>query len=43
MGQKVHPVGIRLGIVKDWNSTWYADRRDFADFLNNDLEVRDFW
>ena len=42
MGQKVHPVGIRLGIVKDWNSTWYADRRDFADFLNNDLEVRDF-
>ena len=42
MGQKVHPVGIRLGVVKDWNSTWYADRRDFADFLNNDLEVRDF-
>ncbi|MGB0751067.1 MAG: 30S ribosomal protein S3 [Gammaproteobacteria bacterium] len=42
MGQKVHPVGIRLGIVKDWNSTWYADRRDFADFLNNDLDVRNF-
>lgn len=42
MGQKVHPVGIRLGIVKDWNSTWYADRREFADFLNNDLAVRKF-
>ncbi|MBT6272981.1 MAG: 30S ribosomal protein S3 [Chromatiales bacterium] len=42
MGQKVHPVGIRLGIVKDWNSTWYADRGAFADFLNNDLEVREF-
>ena len=42
MGQKVHPTGIRLGIVKDWNSTWYADGRDFADYLNNDLEVRKF-
>lgn len=42
MGQKVHPVGIRLGIVKDWNSTWYADKGEFADYLNNDLEVRKF-
>ena len=42
MGQKVHPVGMRLGIVKDWNSTWYADRGDFADFLNNDLQIREF-
>ena len=42
MGQKVHPVGIRLGIVKDWNSTWYADSKDFADYLNNDLAVRNF-
>lgn len=42
MGQKVHPVGFRLGIVKDWNSTWYADSKDFADYLNNDLEVRNF-
>jgi small subunit ribosomal protein S3 len=42
MGQKVHPVGIRLGIVKDWNSTWYANSKDFPDLLNNDLEVRDF-
>ena len=42
MGQKVHPTGIRLGIVKDWTSKWYADSRDYADLLNNDLQVRDF-
>jgi small subunit ribosomal protein S3 len=40
MGQKVHPTGIRLGIVKDWTSKWYADSRTFADLLNNDLMVR---
>ncbi len=42
MGQKVHPTGIRLGIVKDWTSKWYADSRNYADLLNNDLQVRDF-
>ena len=42
MGQKVHPVGMRLGIVKDWSSTWYAGRQDYADYLNTDLEVRDY-
>jgi small subunit ribosomal protein S3 len=42
MGQKVHPTGIRLGIVKDWTSKWYADSRNFADYLNKDLEVRAF-
>ena len=42
MGQKVHPTGIRLGIVKDWTSKWYADSRNFADYLNQDLEVRGF-
>ena len=40
MGHKVHPTGIRLGIVKDWTSKWYADSRTFADLLNNDLMVR---
>lgn len=40
MGQKVHPVGIRLGIVKDWSSTWYADSKDFPTYLNADLDVR---
>ena len=34
MGHKVHPTGIRLGIVKDWTSTWYADSRNYADYLN---------
>ncbi|MEX2481367.1 MAG: 30S ribosomal protein S3 [Gammaproteobacteria bacterium] len=42
MGQKVHPYGIRLGIVKDWTSTWYADTKHYADYLNLDLEVREF-
>ena len=42
MGQKVHPTGIRLGIVKDWTSKWYADSKDYADFLYTDLKVREF-
>ena len=42
MGQKVHPTGIRLGIVKDWNSIWYAERQNYADQLNTDLDVREF-
>jgi len=42
MGQKVNPTGIRLGIVKDWTSKWYADSKDYADVLNKDLEVRSF-
>ncbi len=42
MGQKVHPTGIRLGIVKDWTSKWYADSKNYARLLNNDLEVREY-
>lgn len=42
MGQKVHPTGIRLGIVKDWSSKWYASSKDYADYLNTDLHVRNF-
>lgn len=41
MGQKVHPTGIRLGIIKDWTSKWYADTNDYADFLHVDMKVRD--
>lgn len=41
MGQKVNPVGIRLGITNDWNSKWYADK-DYAQKLNDDLRVRTF-
>jgi small subunit ribosomal protein S3 len=40
MGQKVHPTGIRLGIIKDWTSTWYANTKDYAGYLHTDLEVR---
>ena len=42
MGQKVHPTGLRLGISTDWTSKWYADGRDYADFLSSDLEIRDY-
>lgn len=42
MGQKVHPTGIRLGIVKDWTSKWYADSKDYAKFLHKDMKVRDY-
>ena len=42
MGQKVHPTGIRLGIVKDWTSKWYADSRDFPEYVRTDHELRAF-
>lgn len=42
MGQKVHPIGIRLGIVKDWSSTWYADSRTFPEYIRSDYEVRSY-
>jgi len=42
MGQKVHPIGMRLGIVKEHTSTWYADKKDYPERLLNDLKVRDF-
>lgn len=42
MGQKVHPTGIRLGIIKDWTSKWYADSKDYAAYLHTDLRVREF-
>jgi small subunit ribosomal protein S3 len=42
MGQKVNPVGFRLGIVKEHTSVWYADRKNYAKYLLSDLEVRDY-
>ncbi len=42
MGQKVHPTGYRLGVIKDWDSTWYADSKDYANQLFDDLKVRRF-
>ncbi len=42
MGQKVNPVGMRLGIVKDWSSKWYASSKDYANFLNTDIKIREY-
>jgi len=42
MGQKIHPTGFRLGIASDWTSKWFAEGRDYADFLNEDLKIREF-
>ena len=41
MGQKVNPIGLRVGIIRDWDSKWYADK-DYADFLNEDIKIREF-
>src|SRR5690606_7777862 len=40
LGQKVHPVGLRLGIIKDWDGRWYAGRKEYAELLHEDLEIR---
>lgn len=42
MGQKVHPIGIRLGIVKDWSSRWYADSKTFPEYVTADYKLRVF-
>lgn len=42
MGQKVSPIGLRIGINKSWESKWYAGNKDFAKFLNNDNQIRKF-
>ncbi|EDO1219330.1 30S ribosomal protein S3 [Listeria monocytogenes] len=41
MGQKVHPIGMRIGVIRDWDSKWYAEK-DYADFLHEDLRIRDY-
>ncbi len=42
MGQKVHPIGIRLGITRDWASRWYADSKTFPDYIATDFRIRQF-
>ncbi|KGG81008.1 30S ribosomal protein S3 [Caloranaerobacter azorensis H53214] len=42
MGQKVNPHGLRVGIIKDWDSRWYAGKKEFADFLVEDYNIRKF-
>ena len=42
MGQKVHPTGLLLGIFTEYTSKWYADSKDYSDYLNSDIQVREF-
>ena len=41
MGQKVHPIGLRVGVIRDWESKWYADK-DYANLLHEDIKVREY-
>jgi small subunit ribosomal protein S3 len=40
VGQKINPHGLRVGVIKDWDAKWYADKDDYADFLHEDLDIR---
>jgi small subunit ribosomal protein S3 len=42
LGQKVNPHGLRVGVIKDWNAKWYADSKNFADYLVEDNKIRKF-
>ncbi|MGI6616669.1 MAG: 30S ribosomal protein S3 [Saccharofermentanales bacterium] len=42
MGQKVNPHGLRVGVIKDWDSRWYANKKDYARYLVEDKRIRDF-
>src|SRR5450755_2016861 len=42
MGQKTNPIGLRVGVNKDWRSKWYANKKDFGAFLTEDRKIRDF-
>ena len=42
MGQKMHPHGLRVGVIKDWNSKWYADSKNFSDYLVEDKKIREY-
>ena len=42
MGQKVSPIGLRVGVIRDWDSRWYADKADYGDLLNEDVKIRTF-
>jgi small subunit ribosomal protein S3 len=42
MGQKVNPVGMRVGVNRDWNSRWYANEKEYHVFLNEDIKVREY-
>lgn len=41
MGQKVHPIGLRVGVIRDWESKWFAEK-DYANLLHEDIKVRKY-
>lgn len=41
MGQKVHPIGMRVGVIRDWDAKWYADKQ-YAEYLHEDLKIREY-
>jgi small subunit ribosomal protein S3 len=42
MGQKVSPIGMRVGVIRDWESRWYAEKAEFGDLLNEDVKIRNY-
>ena len=42
MGQKMDPNGLRVGVIKDWNSKWYADKKNFSEYLVEDHKIREY-
>ncbi len=42
MGQKMHPHGLRIGVIKDWDSKWYADNKHYSDYLVEDHKIREY-
>ncbi|TXL61012.1 30S ribosomal protein S3 [Cerasibacillus terrae] len=42
MGQKINPTGLRIGVIKDWESKWYADDKDYANLLHEDIKIREY-
>lgn len=42
MGQKVSPVGLRVGVIRGWDSRWYANKNEVADLLHEDLKIREY-
>ena len=42
MGQKTHPIGFRIGVIRDWNSKWFANKRDYTQLLHEDIRIKDY-
>ncbi|HAV40242.1 MAG: 30S ribosomal protein S3 [Aquificota bacterium] len=42
MGQKTHPIGFRIGVIRDWNSKWFASKRDYTQLLHEDIRIKDY-